>query len=260
VLLFLGQALPYIAASVFIGGMAWRITSWLKTPAPFPITLFPAPASATGRIARISRELVLFASLRRGDQGLWIWAWLMHVSLAMIIVGHIVGIYYLTHQFTMIGFSAAVSTELSESFGTVAGFVFFVTLVVLFYRRTAIPEVKRLSDPADYFELLLLLAIVVTGMHMRVTSLAEEVNLVDIRAYMGGLLTLHPVPFPDQPIFISHFFLVNILLMYFPFSKLVHLAGFFVNRLLLTEPAPHYPADSSTVRSAGVYKGVSKSG
>lgn len=255
-LFFIGQVFPYIAATVFIGGMAWRLTGWLKTPVPFPITLFPAPASLPARLAVIGREVLLFRSLRRGDQGLWLWAWLMHVSLALIIAGHIVGIYYLTHEFTLIGLSAAASSSLSASMGTVAGGGLFAALVVLFYRRTAIPEVKRLSDPADYFELLLLMSIVVTGMHMRVTSLADEVNLVEIRTYLGGLLTLRPLPIPEQWIFVSHFFLVNVLLLYFPFSKLVHLAGFFVNRVMLTRPAPSYPvlgvADSIALPAKGV--------
>jgi len=259
-LFFIGQVLPYIAATVFIGGMAWRLTSWLKTPAPYPITLFPAPTSSIARFGAIGRELLFFSSLRRGDQGLWIWAWLMHISLAMIIAGHIVGIYYLTHQFTLIGLSEAASSSLSASLGTVSGVGFFAALVVLFYRRTAIPEVKRLSDPADYFELLLLMTIVVTGMHMRVTSLAEEVNLVDIRTYLGGLLALRPVPIPEQWIFVSHFFLVNVLLIYLPFSKMVHMAGFFVNRILLTKPAPSYPVQGAVDRVAAPVKGVSSNG
>lgn len=256
-LFFIGQIFPYIAVAVLILGLAWRVRRWLKAPVPFQLTLFPAPCSTAGRIATVGKEILLFSSLRRGDMGLWFWAWLMHVTLAMIIAGHIVGIYYLTHQFTAIGLTEAASTRLSAFFGTVAGVGFFIALVVLLYRRTAIPEVKRLSDPADYFELLLLLAIVITGMHMRT---AVEVNLPAIREYLGSLIMLQPLPIPQEWIFVSHFFLVNVLMVYFPFSKLVHLAGFIVNRTLLVEAAPGYPTRSNRMyggnaHDAHVFKG-----
>ena len=238
-LFFLGQVLPYLAVTVFAGGLLWKIAAWLKAPAPFQLTLFPAPASGMGRWAAIGREMLLFDSLRRADRTLWTWGWLFHVSLAMIIGGHVVGIYTLAQQFTAMGLTPAGSASLSAVFGTASGVLCFITLLALFYRRTAIPEVRRLSDPADYFELLLLLAIVVSGMHMRLTSI--EVDLVSIRAYLGGLLTLNPLPIPREWVFVSHFTLVNLLLLYLPFSKLIHLAGFVVNRALLTQPAPVYP-------------------
>jgi hypothetical protein len=54
--------------------------------------------------------------------------------------------------------------------------------------------------------------------------------------------SLDPVPLPHNPVFVSHFLLLNLLLLKFPFSLLAHLAGFFVNRLMLAEAAPVYPA------------------
>lgn len=250
---FLGQVFPYIAVAVFVFGMAWRVMTWLKAPVPFQITMFPAPSCSMGRMAAIGKEMMLFDSLRRGDKGLWFWAWIMHVSLALIIGGHVVGIYFLTHQFTMIGMTEAASSHLSAFMGTVAGFAFFVALIVLFYRRTAIPEVKRLSDPADYFDILLLMAIVVSGMHMRVTSI--EVDLPAIRMYLGNLIMLKPTAMPHEWVFVSHFTLVNLLMLYFPFSKLAHLAGFFVNRAMLVEAAPVYPTPAGTSRDGRVFKG-----
>lgn len=248
-LFFIGRIFPYIAITVLILGLVWRVRGWLKVPVPFQLTVFPAPSSPLGRITAVGKEMLLFSSLRRGDTGLWVWAWLMHVALAMIIAGHIVGIYYLTHQFTLIGLTEAASSQASAFIGTVAGLVFFIALVVLFYRRVAIPEIKRLSDPADYFELLLLLAIVITGMHMRTVN---EINLPLIREYLGSLIMLRPVPIPHEWIFVSHFFLVNVLMIYLPFSKLIHMAGFIVNRAMVVEAPPSYPT------RAGLGQGTSK--
>lgn len=245
-LYFIGQVFPYIAVGVFVAGLVWRVLSWLKVPVPFQLTMFPAPQTTAGRIMTVGKQLSLFTSLYKSDRTLWFWAWIMHVSLAMVIVGHIVGIGYLTQQFCLIGFSPTASTALSIALGTISGLALLISLVVLFYRRTAIPEVKRLSDPADYFDLLLILTIVITGMHMRLPSV--HCDLESIRAYIVGLLTFNPIPIPENSIFIAHFFFVNILLMYFPFSKLVHLVGSVVNRAMLVEAPPAYPTPAGVRR------------
>lgn len=247
-LFFLGQIFPYISIIIFLTGMTWRVLIWLNVPVPFQLTLFPAPQTFAGRVMSIGWEIISFKSLWRGDRILWLWAWLMHGSLAVIIVGHIVGIYTLSLEFTLIGLSPEASSALSAGLGIAAGTACFLSLMVLFYRRTAIDEVKRLSDPVDYFVLLLLLAIVISGMHMRLTSL--NIDLTAIRSYLAGILTLHPIPIPRTWIFVSHFTLVNILLLYFPFSKLFHGAGFVVNRAMLTEKPPIYPTPASRAGEA----------
>jgi nitrate reductase gamma subunit len=251
-LFFISQVLPYIAAAVFLVGTCLRVAGWLRVPVPFPLTLFPTAGTNPGRMLAIGREILFFDSLRRGEWWLWLWALLLHISLVFIIIGHIAGIYYLTKQFTLIGFSAEASTSLSALLGTIFGAVFFVSLLVLFYRRMTIPEVKRLSDPADYFILGLLLAIVVTGMYMRLVS---NVDLPAVRAYIAGLFTLHPVPIPQNWFFISHFTLVNILLLYFPFSKLIHMVGIIVNRAMITELPPVYPTPAGSSRSVSFSEG-----
>lgn len=251
-LYFIGQVFPYIAVSVFVIGLAWRVSSWLKVPVPFQLTMFPAPETAGGRVTTVGKQLLLFTSLYKSDRTLWFWAWIMHVSLAMVIGGHIVGIYFLTQQFTLIGMSPQASTLLSETLGTVSGIFLMLSLIVLFYRRTAIPEIKRLSDPADYFDLLLILAVVVTGMHMRLPTV--HVDLPEIRTYLGGLLSLQPTAIPQNFIFISHFFLANTLMMYFPFSKLVHLVGSVINRAMLVEAPPAYPTPAGTTRQVRFFR------
>jgi nitrate reductase gamma subunit len=251
-LFFIGQVLPYIAAAVFIIGTCRQIVVWLRAPVPFPLTLFPAESANPGRMSDIGREILFFDSLRRGDKWLWLWVWLLHISLVFIIIGHIAGIYYLTRQFMLIGFSAEASSSLSAWLGTIFGVIFLVSLLALFCRRMTIPEVKRLSDPADYFVLGLLLAIAVTGMLMRLVS---DVGLPAVRAYIAGLFTLHPVPIPKSWLFISHFTLVNILLLYFPFSKLIHMVGIFISRAMVTEPPPVYPTPPGTNRSVSFSEG-----
>ena len=239
-LFFIGQVLPYMAWAVFVFAMLWHLARWLRVPVPFPLTLGPSGRrGGAGRVLTLGREALFFDSLRRGDRTLWLWAWLLHISLVLVIVGHIAGIHYLTRQFTFIGLSAEASSRLSAILGTVCGTVFFVALVVLLYRRMVIAEVRRLSGAADYFILALLLAIAVIGMYMRLGGSAVE--LAAVRAYAAGLLTLRPVPIPRNWAFVSHFTLVNILLFYLPFSKLIHMIGIFFGQAMVMQPPPLYP-------------------
>ncbi|MDR3591630.1 MAG: respiratory nitrate reductase subunit gamma [Negativicutes bacterium] len=248
-LYFIGQVLPYIAAGVFIAGVTYRVIGWLRVPVPFQLTLFPAPRDGVGRISAVGTELLFFKSLFKNDKTLWGWAWSLHIALAMVIGGHIVGIYYLMNQFTLIGMTPAASQTMSAVLGTVAGLLLMAALLVLLYRRISIPEVKRLSDPADYVDILFLLLIAVTGNHMRLPTV--HVNLPAIKAYMGGLFTLSPVPIPAEWIFVVHFTLVNLFLIYFPFSKMLHFAGYLVTRAMLVEAPPVYPTPAGTpLRSA----------
>ncbi len=250
-LFFIGQLLPYIAAVIFLVGICWRIITWLKVPVPFPLSLSHSVKTASGQMLVIGREIISFDSLCRGDKTLWLWAWLLHISLLFIIAGHIAGIYYLTKQFTLIGLSPEASTRLSALLGTIFGVIFFISLVVLFYRRLTIAEVKRLSDSADYFILCLLLGVVITGMYMRLVSGSD---LPAVRDYLAGLFALNPIPIPKDWIFISHFTLVSILLIYFPFSKLIHMVGFFLSRLMITQPPPVYPTPDGFRRTVSFGK------
>ena len=139
-LYFIGQIFPYIAAGVFLVGMIWRVWTWLKVPVPFGLTLSPAPKSLPDKVVSIGKDLALFRGLWSGDKGLWLAAWLMHVGLFMVIGGHIVGIATLGNEFMPMGFTSEQSQTLSGFMAVVSGLILLAALIMLLYRRTAIPE------------------------------------------------------------------------------------------------------------------------
>jgi nitrate reductase gamma subunit len=231
-LLVIGQIMPYVAVVVFLAGLAYRINGWFRAPVRHKLTLFPAPQNAAGQMVSIAGELVLFRSLWKGDKKLWAAAWLLHVSLLAVIGGHLVGIPSLGKQFTLFGLTEAQSVSLSVALGTISGMVLMGTLLYLLFRRFYHPDVRRLSDAADFFDLMLLLTVVITGNHMRFV----HIDLPVIQAYLGSLIQLSPTPIPRDPLFIVHVIFVQILLIYFPFSKLVHLVGALVSRAIVSSP------------------------
>jgi nitrate reductase gamma subunit len=239
----LGAVLPYTACMVFIFGIALRVVFWLKTPVPFHLTLFPAPIGAMGWIGAIFADVLLFGGLFREDKGLWLRVWLFHFSFALIIAGHIAGIYYLRDQFVLIDLPHEASHTLSRLSGTVAGAIITISLLSLLWGRLANPIVRKLSVPEDFFTLLLLISITVTGILMHLPGF--RVDISEVRSFMGRLIFFKPSALPRSPMFITHFILVNLLLIYFPFSRLIHSVGYFVNRIMLTETAPIYPTPAT---------------
>jgi nitrate reductase gamma subunit len=108
-----------------------------------------------------------------------------------------------------------------------SGVVLLAAAGYLFLRRIYIPTVRYISLPTDYFPLLLIIAIAITGILMRYIL---KVDIVSAKQLIMGLVTFHPViPQGIGVLFYIHFFLVCCLLAYFPFSKLVHLGGVFLS-------------------------------
>lgn len=244
--LLIGGILPIAALTLFFCGAVLRIAAWLRRPVPYQLTLFPLPEGRSGRVAAASGEFLLFGALYRKNRLLWLWAWLFHFSLAMILAGHVLGIYFLRGQFTLLGATPEMSALFSRAAGAVAGTVMVVSLTALFCRRLLDREVRKLSEPLSWFNLLLLLAIASSGAGMYLPG--WHADLPAVRDWLAGLLTLAPGPLPPNPLFMIHVSLVSLLLIYFPFSQLMHAAGALVNRAMLMEPAPSFPTPANKRR------------
>lgn len=218
--------LPYVTAVVFLVGVVSTMFRWGSVRVPLKITLTPAPGSVVGDIAS---ELLSFKTLFGPNRALWVGGWFFHAALALCIVGHVFGIGLLMHQFTVVGATASQSEQLSMLFGGVAGVVLVAALLYLLYRRMSVSEVSAITDPADYLVLLLLLSIALTGNYLRFFT---HVDLPEIRHYVVSLATFAPAP-PANSMFLVHFFFVQLLLLYFPFSKLMHSCGMLFTRWLM---------------------------
>jgi nitrate reductase gamma subunit len=218
--------LPYVTAAVFLVGVIGTAIKWSQVRVPLRITLTPAPSSV---VADLASEVLFFKTLFQGAQALWAGGWVFHVALALVLIGHLFGIGFLARQFMVLGVSAGQSEQLSATFGGAAGVVMMAAVVYLLYRRVSIREVRFISDPGDYLGLVLLLSIVLTGNYMR---LFGHVGLDGIRDYVVSLALLKPAA-PANGMFLVHFLFVQMLLIYFPFSKLMHSCGFFFTRWLM---------------------------
>jgi nitrate reductase gamma subunit len=252
-----GVVLPYVAVVVFFGGLIYRIWGWASSAVPFRIPTtcgqqkslpwiehakLDNPSSTLGVIGRMALEILCFRSLLRNtktelvdgkqlvyatDLSLWLGALAMHWAFLFILIRHLRFFtnpvpFFVTFLEDADGF---FEVGLPPLFITSA--VFLVALAYLLYRRLALPQVRYISLVADYFPLFLLLGIGISGLCLRHFVRTDVASLKDLAL---GLIRFSPVvPASISSLFYGHVFLVSVLLAYFPFSKLVHMAGVFLS-------------------------------
>jgi nitrate reductase gamma subunit len=219
-LFFIGLA--YFSAITFVAGLLWKVIVYLRTPMPLPHALTPAPKTEGRAILRVLGEVTLFQSLFQADKWLWGGAWIFHAALAAILFRHL-------RYFT---YPVPGMVLYMETVALFFGILFGATILFLLWRRLGLPRTLYISNLPDYFALALLGLIAGTGI---MVSYWLHVYLVDVKGFLLGLMTFHPVEVPRHPLFLLHLFLVLILMLYFPFSKLLHAGGIFFS------PSRHQP-------------------
>ena len=206
----------WISIGIFVIGIIVKFVSWLQTPNPLNIPTQPAPLDKGGVVVRILKEVFLFNSLYKADKYLWLGGWIFHVSFLIIVIRHLRYFVY-----PVPGIIVAL-----EPLGVLAGFTLCLSIGFLFFRRIVSDRNFYISSFMDYAILILLLLIGITGITMRYV---HRPMLVDIKAFTLGLVHLDPSSTPADLMFKIHFTLVMLLLIYFPFSKLLHAPGVFLS-------------------------------
>jgi nitrate reductase gamma subunit len=264
--LLFGVVVPYLALLIFVEGFIYRLIQWARSPVPFRIPTTASqgqtlpwiernlgerldnPATTKDLFGRMALEVFAFRSLFRNlrtelrknpdnPEGarlihwsykwLWLGAIAFHYSFLVILLRHLrffmepvaMPIQLLEH---VDGFFQFFTPSVYLS-----GVVLVVSVAYLLGRRITNPALRYISLAADYFPLLLILGIGISGILMRYVY---KVDIIAVKELALSLVTLHPkVPAGIGPIFFVHLFLVSVLFAYFPFSKLMHAPGVFLS-------------------------------
>lgn len=251
-----GTIIPYAAFLLFIVGFAFRIARWGKSAVPFRIPTTCGqqkslpwikqaktdnPSDYRGVIGRMLLEILFFRSLFRNNKvekrddevvigsakWLWLGALMFHWSMLIIVLRHFrlfldpvpawVSVIEGADSAFQIGIPILYMTDVF----IVAGLTF------LFLRRVVIPRIRYISLSVDYFPLFLLLGIATTGILMRYVY---RIDLTAVKELTMGLVSFNPIVGSGiEPILYMHVFLVSTLLIYFPWSKLMHSGGIFLS-------------------------------
>jgi nitrate reductase gamma subunit len=208
----------YAATAVFVIGLIYRTYQLKTTPVPLKIPQTPQSPDLGGVAARMAGDVVFFRSLSKGEteRVLWTAGWLFHAGFFFVVLRHLRYFVYPVPNFIM---------ALQDA-GIIAGVAMLLAIPVLYFRRYTNDRVRYITTFADLFILALIFLIVVSGLEMKYIA---RPDLVNIKAFLLGIIFLKPTNVPVNAAFLVHFALVMILLIYFPFSKLMHAAGYFLS-------------------------------
>jgi len=249
--------LPYGAVVLFVVGFIQRVLRWASAPVPFHIPTvcgqqkslpwikaspIDSPHTTAGVVARLALEIMLFRSLLKNEtvelQGpqrlfhrasvfLWLGGMAFHWSFLVILLRHLR--FFLEPVPTAIVVLQRVDSILQNLLPVVyiTDVVLLAALTYLFVRRISTPQVRYISLASDYFVILLVGAIALSGILMR---LIYNVDLFQVKGWVLSMLTFRPAtPQGVNLLFYIHLFFVCLLLAYFPFSKLMHMPGIFLS-------------------------------
>jgi nitrate reductase gamma subunit len=252
-----GIVIPYAAIVLFLVGIVLRVLRWAGAPVPFRIptscgqqkslpwiksSTLDNPHNLTGVLGRMALEVFFFRSLFRNtrmelksgprlaygsSKWLWLGGLVFHYSFLIIFIRHF------KYFAQPVPFFIPILQNLDGFFQIgipilyISDLLILLAISYLFFRRVVSPQLRYFSLVADYFPLLLIGTIAITGILMRYFY---KVDIVAVKKLGAGLLSLHPI-LPDGIglLFYIHLFMVSVLIAYFPYSKLVHLAGVFMS-------------------------------
>ncbi|MBM3131480.1 MAG: hypothetical protein FJZ95_00395 [Chloroflexi bacterium] len=215
---FVYVVLPYVTIVAFLVGVGYRVQRWRKLPRAKSI-IFPPVKGRTGTVKAVGTDILLFVKTFRNSKVLWAMAFLFHVGLALVIFGHLRTVTEFSWLWGLFDLSDEGIKDVSLIMGSIAGIALLTGVVLLLGRRLT-PTCRFISIFQDYYVLVILLGIGITGMGMRFFS---EIEVEEIHHYSRGVLAFSPESEIKNAWFMWHFFLAQTLIIYFPFSKLIHL-------------------------------------
>ncbi|MEW5965570.1 MAG: respiratory nitrate reductase subunit gamma [Pseudomonadota bacterium] len=204
----------YLAALLLVVGLGYKIFDYSRTPAPLKIPTTPAPTTRKGVVYRMAKEVVVFESLFKSNKWIWMFGWLFHFGLLLVLLRHLR--YFIEPVWLWV--------DIIQPFGKYASFMMVIGLAGLLARRFLVDRVRYISTPSDYLMLVLLIAIGVSGMLM---TFVVHTDIVALKVFFLGLMYFDVQPVPQDPILLAHLAMVALLMVIFPISKLLHAPGVF---------------------------------
>ena len=204
----------YAATLLLVAGVGRKIAIYARTPAPLKIPTTPAPRTKAGVVWRMTKEVTVFQSLFKSNKWTWLFGWVFHVALALVLFRHLR--YFQEPVWTVVA--------LIQPFGKYAAFGMLFGLAGLWARRFLVDRVRYISSLSDHLMLALLIAIGLSGLGIKYLS---HTDIVAVKAYMLGLMVFDLQPLPADFFVLIHFGLIITLMVIFPISKLLHVPGLF---------------------------------
>ncbi len=192
----------YGAYAAFVVRFFAHLLVWLRAVARHPSEPALTHPSRSATWLLLLRDVVLFWRLLKVNPALWLGEWAFHLSFVFVVLRHLR--YFLNPVPQWVW-----DLQLP---GLLAGYVLPVALLYVLVIRS-VTKGEKYSSTANLFLLVLLLAISTLGVTMRWIGTP---NLVDVKLFAFGIMTLRPAAFPDSVLFLLHFVLVLVFVLLVP--------------------------------------------
>ena len=211
--------IPHEKGKAEYGGSYFEETDWWIKPKEFSIA---------NEIKEMGKEIIFVHSLMQNNRPLWVFSFPFHFGMYLLI-GFIVMLTLgaiLELSGTVVstastsGFAVVVS-YLTTAFGIVGWILASLGALGLLLSRTFNGELRKVSVRADYFNLILLLAIFAIGL---VSSFVLDTPNADLRRFVGSLISFQAVGAMPTATTIQLWLMV-FLLIYLPFTHMAHFLG-----------------------------------
>lgn len=195
-------AFPYIALATMVVGIIWR----------YRYDKF--------RWTTRSSQIYETKMLRVGGP-------MFHLGILMALGGHLMGLVIPKAWTDAVGIDQHMYHMIAVGGGVTAGLLVTVGFLILLFRRMTNPRVRQATSTSDKFLYLVLTLTIIFGMWNTIsTALSDQFNYREsVSPYFRSVFMLNPdgslmanVPFQ----FKAHVFLAFLLLMIWPFTRLVH--------------------------------------
>ena len=202
----IGNVLPYVAVAVLVLGIAGRALRWQTMPSHLPWRFYPMPKNLAEQAQFMAAEIFTFRAVLHENKVLWVGAWFFHVSMALVVLWGLL---------LLVGLPIAV-------LGVLGFLLMGITAVYLIAYRLLVPTSRALTTPVEIINLsfFLLVALLTTAIY-----LFQPIPLEALRAYLLGLCTFGSPELPQSSLFPLLLLLVEVLMVYFPFSRMLHMVN-----------------------------------
>ena len=204
----------YAAFLLCVAGLVYKIADYARTPAPLKIPTTPAPTTSGGVVLRMLREVTLFESLFKANLWIWLFGFMFHVALALVLLRHL---RYFTEPVWF-------WVTWIQPFGIYGGLAMVAGLAALWGRRFLVERIRYISTVSDHLMLALLIGVGISGLSMK---FVVHTDIISVKEFFLGLMRFDLQPLPVQPLLFVHLTLVALLIAIFPYSKLLHAPGLF---------------------------------
>ncbi len=241
----LWNVLTYAVVAIFAIAILARAIRIMKTPVHLRWELYPVPHEGKrakhggsrledvdwwdkphhpdhmADILFLLQEVILLKGIWEHNRKMWLPSWGMHFGLYLLIIVLVASTGATILDLAGVDMTAAWAGTVTTLFTYIAivGYVLgAVGTLLLFFMRLTDKKLKMYNTASHYFNLLLILAIFVTGTAWFVTDTNFSAHLA---GSVGGMLVPgYMTGFP--PIALAHFVVVLFFLFYLPFTHMTH--------------------------------------